>query len=101
MSLRPSVPCRGTEGTENAAGFRPFPPAHGGPSEAIHCAPYSQTGCAATRSGRESANPWGPGEARKSAPLNGNALRATMTASTDQLRVKKDRGPDLPAAGIA
>src|ERR1700682_951774 len=76
MSFRPSVPCRITVGTVNAAGFTRFPPA------ALEA--EIQCGCPATASGRVSTNPRGSGEVPNTMPLKGKPVRATTTVAIDQ-----------------
>src|SRR6185437_9844632 len=93
ISFRPSFPCRVVVGTENAPGFRNFPPG------ALECA--TQYGCPATTSRRDSAENPGSGEAKITTPLNGKPLRATTTESTDQSLVRSLSVPRLPNAGIA
>src|SRR5260370_40619674 len=98
MSFRPSVPCRTVAGTANAPpAIAPvfgsyvtlsiLPP--GAVALEIH------TGWPPTLSGRLRTNPNGSGDgAKTSSPLKGKPLRATMTVSIDQFRVRTANGPD-------
>src|SRR5436190_12669245 len=85
MSFLPSVPCLGVAGTENALGFRLFPP------------PAVESWIQAdwpVRSGRvKTAPPCGP--TPNTTALKGNPLRATTTLSTDQCPAKRETNPDL------
>ncbi len=76
---------------ENAAWLMRFPP--GAAGSEIH------TGCPGTISGRDVAVPLASGEVENTCKLNGNPLRATMTASSDQFLVTWPRIPDVAAAG--
>src|SRR5580692_9109531 len=92
MSFRPSVPCRTVDGIENAFGLRLLPP--GAAELAIHSV------CPSTRSGLVSAFPSGSGELPTTIALKGSPLRATITVSTDQSRVRAFIQCDLDTAGM-
>src|SRR5437762_12415539 len=91
MSFRASVPCRMTEASANAAGFKLLPPGAVGFE--------IQTGCPATRSGRLLAEPPGSGEREVNVALIGNTVRATTIASRDQSFVRIDSRPGFATAG--
>src|SRR5260221_6353200 len=91
ISFRPSVPCLGVEGIENALTLSIFLP--GAFGALIH------SGCPGRRSGRMRALPKADGP--KSTALNGNPVRATITVLTDQFLVRTARSPYFAAVGTS